>query len=57
VLAEPSFRDAAERVQAEMAPHDAGREGAVLLERLASSRAPVTTSVPPMAALEADLGR
>jgi UDP:flavonoid glycosyltransferase YjiC (YdhE family) len=57
VLAEPSFRDAAERVQAEMAPHDAGREGAVLLERLAATRAPVSTPVPPMAALEADLGR
>jgi UDP:flavonoid glycosyltransferase YjiC (YdhE family) len=50
VLGEPSFRAAAERVRAEMAPHDAGREGAVLLERLAATQAPVTTPVPPMAA-------
>lgn len=47
VLAEPSFRAAAGRVRAEMAPHDAGREGALLLERLAATRAPVTTPVPP----------
>jgi hypothetical protein len=33
-----------------MAPHDAGREGAVLLERLAETGAPVTTSVSPMSA-------
>jgi UDP:flavonoid glycosyltransferase YjiC (YdhE family) len=50
VLTEPSFRAAAERVQAEMAPHDAGREGAVLLERLAETHAPVTTPVSPMGA-------
>ena len=50
VLTEPSFRAAAERVRAEMAPHDAGREGAVLLERLAETGAPVTTPVPPMGA-------
>lgn len=50
VLDEPSFRRAAARVQAEMAPHDAGREGAVLLERLAATRAPVTEPVPPMGA-------
>jgi UDP:flavonoid glycosyltransferase YjiC (YdhE family) len=50
VLTEPSFRAAAERVRAEMAPHDAGREGAVLLERLAQTRAPVTIPVPPMGA-------
>ncbi len=50
VLTEPSFRAAADRVRAEMAPHDAGREGAVLLERLAETRAPVTTPVPPMGA-------
>jgi UDP:flavonoid glycosyltransferase YjiC (YdhE family) len=48
VLGEPSFRVAAGRVRAEMAPHDAGREGAVLLERLAATGAPVTTPVPPM---------
>jgi hypothetical protein len=30
-----------------MAPLDAGREGAVLLERLAATGAPVTTPVPP----------
>jgi UDP:flavonoid glycosyltransferase YjiC (YdhE family) len=50
IFAEPSFRAAAERVRSEMAPHDAGREGAVLLERLAATRAPVTTPVPPMGA-------
>ena len=47
VLAEPSFRAAAERVRVEMAPHDAGREGALLLERLAATRAPVTEPVAP----------
>jgi hypothetical protein len=31
-----------------MAPHDAGREGAALLERLAETGAPVTMPVPPM---------
>jgi UDP:flavonoid glycosyltransferase YjiC (YdhE family) len=51
VLAEPSFRAAAERIQADMAPHDAGREGAALLERLAETGAPVTAPVPPMRAL------
>jgi len=50
VLDEPGFRQAAARVQAEMAPHDAGREGAVLLERLAATGAPVTEPVPPMGA-------
>jgi hypothetical protein len=44
---EPSFLAAAGRVRAEIAPHDAGREGAVLLERLAATGAPVTTPVPP----------
>jgi hypothetical protein len=39
---------AARRVRAEMAPHDAGGEGAVLLERLAATGAPVTTPVLPM---------
>jgi UDP:flavonoid glycosyltransferase YjiC (YdhE family) len=51
VLAEPSFRAAAERVRADMAPHDAGREGAALLERLAETGVQVTTPVPPMGAL------
>jgi UDP:flavonoid glycosyltransferase YjiC (YdhE family) len=51
VLTEPSFAAAAGRVRAELAPHDAGREGAVLLERLAATRAPVTDPVPPMGAL------
>lgn len=50
ILTELSFRAAAERVRTEMAPHDAGLEGAVLLERLAESGAPVTTPVPPMGA-------
>lgn len=48
VLDDPAVRNAAARVQAEMAPHDAGREGAVLLERLAATGAPVTEPVPPM---------
>jgi UDP:flavonoid glycosyltransferase YjiC (YdhE family) len=48
VLGEPSFTAAAGRVRDEMAPHDAGREGAVLLERLAATRAPVTEPVRPM---------
>ncbi len=48
VLVEPSFRAAAGRVRAEMAPHDAGRESAVLLERLAATGAPVTEPVAPM---------
>jgi UDP:flavonoid glycosyltransferase YjiC (YdhE family) len=50
VLAEPSFRAAAAQVRAEMAPHDAGCEGAVLLERLAQTGAPVTSPVPAMGA-------
>ncbi|MEP6561294.1 MAG: nucleotide disphospho-sugar-binding domain-containing protein, partial [Nakamurella sp.] len=41
VLTEPKFRAAAERLRAEMAPHDAGREGADLLERLAATGRPV----------------
>jgi UDP:flavonoid glycosyltransferase YjiC (YdhE family) len=48
VLTDPSYRAAAGRVRAEMARHDAGREGAVLLERLAATRAPVTEPAPPM---------
>ena len=47
VLAEPSYRAAAGRVRAEMAPHDAGREGADLLERLAATGAPVTRPAAP----------
>jgi UDP:flavonoid glycosyltransferase YjiC (YdhE family) len=57
VLGEPGFRRAAERVQAEMAPHDAGLEGAVLLERLAATQAPVTEPVPPMGAGRDAAGR
>jgi UDP:flavonoid glycosyltransferase YjiC (YdhE family) len=53
VLAEPSFRAAAGRVRAEMAPHDAGREGAALLQRLAATGAPVTTPVPPTGGVRA----
>jgi UDP:flavonoid glycosyltransferase YjiC (YdhE family) len=41
VLAEPSYRVAAERIRDEMAPHDAGREGAALLERIARTGRPV----------------
>lgn len=50
VLTEPSFRAAAGRMRDEMAPHDAGREGAALLERLAETGAPVTTPVKTMGA-------
>lgn len=42
VLAEPRFRDAARRVQGEMAAHDGPRETAALLERLAATGRPVT---------------
>ena len=45
LLGEPSFRAAAQRIRAEMAPHDAGREAATLLERLAATQAPVTEPV------------
>jgi UDP:flavonoid glycosyltransferase YjiC (YdhE family) len=38
VLAEPRYREAAARIRAEMAQHDAGAEGADLLEELASTR-------------------
>lgn len=44
VLSEPRFRDAAQRVRAEMVGHDAGREGADLLERLAATRGQVQAS-------------
>ena len=44
VLAEPAFAAAAARVQAEMAEHDAGREGADRLERLAATQRPVLRS-------------
>jgi UDP:flavonoid glycosyltransferase YjiC (YdhE family) len=41
VLGEPSFRAAAGAIQREMSAHDAGLEGARLLEQLAASRSPV----------------
>lgn len=41
VLDDPQYRQAARRVQLEMAEHDAGREGAALLELLAMTRRPV----------------
>lgn len=41
VLDQPSYRAAAARVRAEMSPHDAGREGADLLEELARTGRPV----------------
>lgn len=41
VLAEPSYAAAAGRIQAEMALHDAGREGATLLAELAHTQQPV----------------
>jgi UDP:flavonoid glycosyltransferase YjiC (YdhE family) len=43
VLGEPRYREAAARVLAEMAQHDAGTEGAGLLEELARTR----VTVPP----------
>jgi UDP:flavonoid glycosyltransferase YjiC (YdhE family) len=45
VLERPDHAAAARRVQAEMARHDAGTEGADLLERLAATHAPVLRSV------------
>ena len=45
VLAQPSYRAAAARVGEEMRGHDAGREGAELLERLADRRRPTTDGV------------
>lgn len=44
VLTEPGFAAAAGRVRDEMAGHDAGREGADLLERLALTGRPVLRS-------------
>lgn len=41
VLGEPRYREAAARVLAEMAQHDAGTEGAGLLEELARTRVTV----------------
>ncbi len=41
VLGPSSYRAAARRIQAEMGAHDAGREGADLLERLAETGSPV----------------
>ncbi len=41
VLGDSPYRRAAQRIRDEMSPHDAGREGADLLERLASTRRPV----------------
>lgn len=41
VLADPRYAAAARRVEAEMAGHDAGREGAALLEQLARTGRPV----------------
>jgi UDP:flavonoid glycosyltransferase YjiC (YdhE family) len=47
LLVDPAYRLAARRLQAEMAEHDAGREGAELLLRLAASRRPVLREVVP----------
>ncbi len=49
VLRDPSFRAAAGRVGKEMRSHDAGQEGADLLERLAVTGRPVTEPVVPAA--------
>jgi len=46
VLTTPSFRAAAGTVAAEMAIHDAAREGADLLERLAAAGAAVEPTLP-----------
>ncbi len=47
VLTRPSYADAARRVQADMARHDAGTEGADLLEQLARTRQPVLRTPTP----------
>lgn len=47
VLADPAYSAAAGRVGEEMRAHDAGQEGADLLERLAATRHPVTDPVTP----------
>lgn len=47
VLGDPSFRAAAAGLGEEMRRHDAGQEGADLLERLAVTRGPVTEPVVP----------
>lgn len=49
VLTDPGFAAAAERVRAEMAEHDAGREGADLLEQLALTGRPVLRAETPIA--------
>ena len=41
VLADPSYRESAERIQAELAAKDAATTAATLLERLAETKAPV----------------
>jgi MGT family glycosyltransferase len=41
VLNDPSYRDSARRIQAELAAKDAATEAATLLERLAETKAPV----------------
>ena len=43
VLGDPGFRQAAQRVQADYARHDAAREAATLLEALAATGKPVLT--------------
>jgi UDP:flavonoid glycosyltransferase YjiC (YdhE family) len=48
VLDDPRYRGAAARLRDELAVHDAGREGADLLERLAAARGPVTEPVTPL---------
>ena len=47
VLGDPAYSAAAGRMGEEMRTHDAGREGADLLERLAATREPVTDPVTP----------
>ena len=44
VLGDPSYRDSARRIQAELAAKDAATEAATLLERLADTKAPVLRS-------------
>lgn len=46
VLANPSYRQAAQRLQAECAQYDAATQSARLLEKLALSREPVTARLP-----------
>lgn len=51
VLNDPKYRSRAQRIQAELARHDAPREAALLLEQLAETRQPIRAPLQPIAAL------